>query len=771
LNQKIKIKSENCITGNPNDIRKAKILVDMLSNDRADSYNKWIEVGWCLRSIDDDLFDTWVNFSMRNSDKFDINECKNYWNKAREITDDKPILTLGSLYMWAKEDNPKEFLKFQQQELKTYIENSITGTSADVAQVVYQKYKYQYTCASIKHKLWYEFKDHRWIPIESGHSLYRKLSEEVSGEYLNQATLLGNQLDSELGDGKDKSMDKQSLATKVSIKLRTTSFKKDVLHECMTLFYDPKFFEKLDEQRSLLGFNNGVYDLSTMQFRDGRPEDYISYSTNIDYIPYDENDDTFQEIHTFISELQPEDDMKNYIMDLSCSCLQGHTPDEKFHIWTGSGCFEAGTRVMMYDGTIKNVEDIVIGDQLMGDDGTVRNVSELFRGISMMYNVKLEDGFTYRVNDEHNLIFKLIKDCQMGNINEIISIRVKDYLKLINSPQQDEIIDSLRWIRRDNIERLLKYTITESTNDNFYGFELDRNHLFLGEDFSVLSNSNGKSLYLRLFMLALGDYAATVSSTFLTQKRAASHAASPDLARTKGKRFVALNEPEGNDQIYVGRMKEMSGGDPIVARQLYKEPVEFIPQFKMLLLCNDLPHIPSNDGGTWRRIRVVPFEMKFVDNPKKSYERKIDRGLKEKLDLWKEHFMSILIERFKIYKKQGLVEPVKVVKFTKDYEAVSDIYQQFIDEFIIITKKEDDTVSIKDSYSDFKFWFKEAHSDKKLPSRTEFAKELEKKFDRPTKGEWYGMKLKNSQDDDSEDDKFEEENKKKKNKMLNDLGM
>lgn len=735
---KNKIENNN----NIDNMRKARILVNMLSDIRAEEYTKWIELGWCLKTIDERLFETWVNFSMKCSNKFNLEECKKHWDKARDITDSRPVLTLGSLNMWAKQDNPDEYYKFQQEELKSYIERSIKGTHYDIACVVHKKYEFQFRCASIKHNLWYEFRDHRWYPDDNGTGLYIRLSDEVASDYIIQAGKMGEKLFELIGDDKDEKMKDISKLQKISLSLRETSFKEKVMKECKHLFYDSKFLEKLDEHKSLLGFNNGVYDLDNLEFREGRPEDYISFSTNIDYINYDENDEYIKNVINFVSELQPEKDMQNYVLDFLCSCLQGHNPDEKFHIWTGSGCYLKGTNIMNYRGDIIKVEDIKVNDQLMGIDGTIRNVQRLYKGFDMMYKIELEDGYNYIVNSKHNIILKAIKSNDMVKKNDIISIRLCDYLELNNIHK-----NSLKWMKQDN---LLMFNIIKLEQNYFYGFELDRDNLFLGEDYSVLSNSNGKSAIIDLFLKTIGEYGAIVSSTFLTTKRAASHQASPDLARTKGKRFAILNEPEGTDQIYVGRMKEMSGGDKLVARQLYKEPVEFLPQFKMLLLCNDLPHIPSNDGGTWRRIRVVPFEMKFVDEPKKSNERKIDRGLKEKLELWKESFMSLLIERYKIYKRNGLKEPVKVVKYTKDYQSDSDIYQQFIDEIIEITKDDKDILTIKEAFSDFKEWFRESHYEKKFPSKNEFIKEFEKRFDKPTKHGWRKMRSKKS--DSSDDD-------------------
>ena len=163
--------------------------------------------------------------------------------------------------------------------------------------------------------------------------------------------------------------------------------------------------------------------------------------------------------------------------------------------------------------------------------------------------------------------------------------------------------------------------------------------------------ANGKSVAINLFQEAMGDYATTVSITLLTNKRASSNAASPELAKCKGVRFVVFQEPENDDKINVGHMKELTGGDKISARKLYKEPVDFYPQFKTILACNKLPDVPHADGGTWRRIRVVPFEIKFVDNPKEVNQRKRDNNLKENLPHWREAIISILINRFKSYQK------------------------------------------------------------------------------------------------------------------------
>ena len=70
------------------------------------------------------------------------------------------------------------------------------------------------------------------------------------------------------------------------------------------------------------------------------------------------------------------------------------------------GCHIKGTKVLMYDGTLKNVEDIIIGDILMGDDNTPRNVEQLYNGTDQLYKITLSNGDFQIVNSHHPVFFK-----------------------------------------------------------------------------------------------------------------------------------------------------------------------------------------------------------------------------------------------------------------------------------------------------------------------------------------------------------------------------
>ena len=378
--------------------------------------------------------------------------------------------------------------------------------------------------------------------------------------------------------------------------LGDVKFREYVVKACANKFYDSKFQEKLDTNEYLVGFNNGVYDLKEMVFRDGLPSDCLSMTVGYDWNEYKENDIIFTKIDRFFSQVQTEIDMKDYILTFIASILRG-IPDSKVHIWTGGG-------------------------------------------------------------------------------------------------------------------------------------------------------GNGKSATVDLIKNMLGDYFGVVPITLLTRKRGASSSATPELADKAGKRFIVVQEPEHNDVVYVGQMKEYTGKDTILARPLYGNPFYYIPQYKIALTCNNLPTIPSTDEGTWRRLRVTPFESEFVDNNPDETKRRFlkDEELQEEFIDWSRALMWLVVNKYYPTYKTGIngkrykiLEPTKVTQFTNNYKKESDLYMEFMIDNFTITDDKKDKEPISLTFEMFREWYSTSYSNKP-PPRKEFVSYLKKNKYRIDRQFIYGIK-------------------------------
>ena len=120
-------------------------------------------------------------------------------------------------------------------------------------------------------------------------------------------------------------------------------------------------------------------------------------------------------------------EMFDHQVDIVNACLENH----RCIVEAATGCHGKGTKILMYDGSWKNVEDIVVGDKIMGDDGTVRNVLSLHRGIDDMYKIIPTKSKPFIVNGGH--ILPVISNNKRKNdYKNVTYISVKDYLKKSN---------------------------------------------------------------------------------------------------------------------------------------------------------------------------------------------------------------------------------------------------------------------------------------------------------------------------------------------------
>jgi P4 family phage/plasmid primase-like protien len=227
-------------------------------------------------------------------------------------------------------------------------------------------------------------------------------------------------------------------------------------------------------------------------------------------------------------------------------------------------------------------------------------------------------------------------------------------------------------------EYFLAYLATSLSGNN----EAQKFHILTG------TGSNGKSMLMNLMSTAMGDYACKAPISLLTQARAESKAAAPELVRMKGRRFVTMQEPDEQVPLNTGLMKELASSEKITARDLYagsKQMLEFDLQARFNLACNEKPKINTQDGGTWRRLVVINFVSKFVADPKLSHEKPIDESIVQKSQSkeWAEAFLSYLV--FLYTKGRGfrkLVPPEKVMEYTSEYREDSDVIAKFLREKI-----------------------------------------------------------------------------------------
>lgn len=582
-----------------------------LASFRAENYEEWIRVGICLKNIHVDLLEVFLDFSSQ-SEKYNERDCIQKWDGLAFKSDGQRI-EVGTLRFWSRTDNPEGFEQIESNNILRLIDECVTETEHDVARVVHAKFRDTYKCVKFANNVWYRYTGHIWEETDKGVHLQCKLSSEIWKLFQRRKIEFGIRLTSMDTCGhKKQERDMTCSFCKTSYmedalngickRLKTTKFKDNVMKECRELFLDEKFAILADENKTLIAFNNGVYDTTTYTFRDGKPEDYITFSTRIDYdheMPHEAHA-CWPEIRKLLENVLPDKEVRDYFVKHLATLLVGGNEAQKFHILTGSG-------------------------------------------------------------------------------------------------------------------------------------------------------SNGKSMLMNLVTTALGDYACKVPISLLTQGRNKSSAASPEVIRMKGKRFVTMQEPDEGVVLNSGLMKEFASGEKITARDLYagsKAMVDFDVQAKMHLACNEKPKIQTTDGGTWRRLVVIDFPTKFVAHPVESYEMPMDESLQHKVvsEAWAKCFLRYMVQILEDGKgHRKLVPPKKVMSYTNEYQAENDTITRFIQDHIQAvdttqeTKEREEFVSKSDIAKQYKEW--KRVNDIKNGNILDLTKKLEAKFGKPSKDGWKDFRL------------------------------
>lgn len=322
---------DQIIPQDDDNIIRASKLVDILSFKRSDNYHDWIRVGWALHNTHKALLSTWSVFSKR-SKKFKEGECERLWYCMRPSG-----LTIRSLMSWAKDDNIKEYNNYMSEEFNFMIKKNKSDNTFGIANAFHNAYQDRFVCINTSKPLgdWYHFKNNRWFPGNG--SLLLILSKEFSNKYIEASTNMNTLAMEDSGGEKKTLLEKSAVYGKVADKLQDICFKEKILREAKHIFYDNQFMDKLDENPNLIGYQNGVYDLEKCEFRQGHPDDHISFTTRLDYIPWSENNPYKKHIEDFFEKVLVNKNVREYFLKVLSTTVSGFNREEKFYFCTGVG--------------------------------------------------------------------------------------------------------------------------------------------------------------------------------------------------------------------------------------------------------------------------------------------------------------------------------------------------------------------------------------------------------------------------------------------------
>jgi P4 family phage/plasmid primase-like protien len=543
-----------------------------LASTRYTEYKDWIDVGICLKNIHPELESVFLEFSKQDPRAND-REITAKWNSF-SWRSDGARLELRNLLKWSKMDNFNRYEEIEKSNIGRLVKEAAeAGTEHDVAQVVYAMFRDNFKCAQYGSNKWYRFDGNKWCQTDHGVALLKLLSEDVRKQFREGEKAMIIQSENAgtcICEGKEVNpncelckLEREKMKyINMQTKLKTVKFTENVMKMSRLLFLDEEFGQKLDENKNLIAFANGVFDTTSMEFRQGRPDDCISFSTKVFYDPEREYStyECWAEIDKFLHDVQPDPTVRNYLVRQLCTCLRGGNDAQKFHILTGDG-------------------------------------------------------------------------------------------------------------------------------------------------------SNGKSMLTNLMGITMGDYAVKVPISLLTQGRAKSSAAAPEVMHMKGKRFATTQEPDEAVPLNTGLMKELASCEKMAYRGLYKDITEFEMQAKMYLSCNEKPKVGATDGGTWRRLCVVHWPSKFLANPTEAHHKPLDESIQQKVmsEEWATCFLAYLVA---VYREgngwRRLMPPESVLAYTNEYQEDSDVIARFIREFITIIpereRSEDNRTTTGQIYGVFQQW-------------------------------------------------------------------
>ena len=208
--------------------------------------------------------------------------------------------------------------------------------------------------------------------------------------------------------------------------------------------------------------------------------------------------------------------------------------------------------------------------------------------------------------------------------------------------------------------------------------------------------SNGKSVFLNILRKLLGNLAWQAAPDLLMADKQRRHPT--EQADLFGKRLVVCQETGEGRRFNENLVKQLTGGDGITARRMHEDFWQFNPTHKLWLSTNHKPEIRGTDFAIWRRIRLIPFNVKFTDDGPARKDPEMEAKLTAELS----GILAWAVVGGIAWQQIGLQPPAAVTEATAGYQAEMDVLAAWIGECCIVGKRYE--AKAADLYASYGQW-------------------------------------------------------------------
>ena len=350
-----------------------------------------------------------------------------------------------------------------------------------------------------------------------------------------------------------------------------------------------------------------------------------------------------------------------------------------------------------------SIKILVIDDVIMKCE-TTGYISSLTKQLIQKYIVP---KFVEKLDMNINLLC-FGKDTYDLKNNEWRDTRRDDYFSKKCGVSKEEV-------NPENVNEMMEIInsiFTDEESRDYFLFTLS--DMLLGKNekevFHIWSGSggNGKGLLASFIEEALGDYFVSGNIALLTNKKEENpNGCSPEMIKLHGVRIAMFSEPPLYAKLNNATMNKWTGGrDKLQGRALFKETVNFIPQFTPIIQCNTTFKLQNvEDDSIPRRLILTNFKYSFVDQPKFSHQRKRNNKIKgeETLNKLKGAMMYIMLDTYKYLSPNHTFSvPLSIKNDKEEFLGENDSLSRFIEEKIEITENEKDFIRVKEILSEYR---------------------------------------------------------------------